>query len=84
MLASDGVQYSDEPVALVVAETSEAARAAAGLIDVHYASGAGIFDLERAARPKPTRPKRTNAGFPTDSALGDFEGAFAAAPVQDR
>src|SRR5918994_2261800 len=36
MLATDQVRYYDEPVALVVAETFEAARAAAGLIKVRY------------------------------------------------
>ncbi|MEI9428330.1 xanthine dehydrogenase family protein molybdopterin-binding subunit [Mesorhizobium sp. Cs1299R1N3] len=81
MLATDRVRYYDEPVALVVAETFEAARAAVGLIRVHYEREAGIFDLKERLTEAYT-PRRTNAGFETDSAVGDFEGAFAAASVK--
>lgn len=81
MLATDRVRYYDEPVALVVAETFEAARAAAGLIKVRYKEEPGVFDL-RAHLADAYAPKRTNAGFETDSAVGDFEAAFPAAAVK--
>jgi xanthine dehydrogenase YagR molybdenum-binding subunit len=81
VLANDRVRYHDEPVALVVAETFEEARGAAGLIRLRYASEPGAFDLE-APEADVYRPERTNAGFPTDSNLGDFDRAFAEAPVK--
>jgi len=80
-LASARIRYYDEPVALVVAETFEAARGAARLIEVRYEAEAGAFDLE-SQRGAAYAPETTNAGFATDTALGDFEGAFAQAPVQ--
>jgi xanthine dehydrogenase YagR molybdenum-binding subunit len=81
VLGTDRVRYHDEPVALVVAETFEAARAAAGLIKVDYESEAGVFDLKENMADAYT-PGRTNAGFETDSAVGDFERTFADAPVK--
>ncbi|RWK56762.1 xanthine dehydrogenase family protein molybdopterin-binding subunit [Mesorhizobium sp.] len=80
-LKSERVRYYDEPVALVVAETFEAARAAAGLIRVRYDEESGLYDLP-AHVADAYAPKRTNAGFETDSVVGDFESAFAAAPVK--
>ncbi|WP_287095652.1 xanthine dehydrogenase family protein molybdopterin-binding subunit, partial [Mesorhizobium sp.] len=80
-LNSDRVRYYDEPVALVVAETFEAARAAAGLIKVRYDEEPGLYDLPGRVADA-YAPKRTNAGFETDSVVGDFESAFAAAPVK--
>ncbi|ACP21598.1 predicted oxidoreductase with molybdenum-binding domain (plasmid) [Sinorhizobium fredii NGR234] len=80
MLNSDRVRFHDEPVALVLAETFEAARAAAALIDVRYEEERGAFDLP-ARLADAYAPRRTNAGFETDSAVGDFDRAFAAASV---
>ncbi|MEI8699291.1 xanthine dehydrogenase family protein molybdopterin-binding subunit [Mesorhizobium sp. ISC15] len=80
-LNSEQVRYYDEPVALVVAETFEAARAAAGLIKVRYDEAPGVYDLP-GHKADAYAPKRTNAGFETDSVIGDFESAFAAAPVK--
>lgn len=81
VLASDAVRYYDEPVALVVASTFEASRAAARLIRVRYSPEQGDFDLaSRLAQAY--IPPRTNAGFQTDSAIGDFESGFANAPVK--
>jgi xanthine dehydrogenase YagR molybdenum-binding subunit len=81
VLATDRVRYYDEPVALVVAETFEAARAAAGLIKVSYERQAGVYDIKERLADAYT-PGRTNAGFETDSAVGDFADAFATAPVK--
>ncbi|WP_168323298.1 xanthine dehydrogenase family protein molybdopterin-binding subunit [Rhizobium leguminosarum] len=79
-LNSDRVRYHDEPIALVVAETFEAARAAAGLIGVRYEEDPGRYDF-RTRIANAYRPKLTNAGLQTDSVIGDFDSAFAAAPV---
>ncbi|WP_367617245.1 molybdopterin cofactor-binding domain-containing protein [Plastoroseomonas hellenica] len=81
VLASERVRYHDEPVALVVAESFEEARHAARLIRLRYETEPGAFDPV-APDAEIYRPGRTNAGFPTDSEHGDFEGAFSVAPVQ--
>ncbi|MER9179565.1 xanthine dehydrogenase family protein molybdopterin-binding subunit [Mesorhizobium sp. M0767] len=80
-LNSDRVRYYDEPAALVVAETFEAARAAAGLIRVRYDEEPGLYDLPGHIADA-YAPKRTNAGFETDSVVGDFERTFATAPIK--
>jgi xanthine dehydrogenase YagR molybdenum-binding subunit len=80
VLVDDRIHYYDQPVALVVAESFEAARDATALIDVRYEREPGLFDLKASAADA-YKPERINAGFATDSALGDFDGAFAAAPV---
>ncbi|AZC30646.1 Periplasmic aromatic aldehyde oxidoreductase, molybdenum binding subunit YagR [Pseudomonas chlororaphis subsp. piscium] len=81
VLATDAVRYYDEPVALVVAASFEAARAAARLIRVSYTPEQGDFELaSRLAQAY--IPPRTNAGLQTDSAVGDFESGFANAPVK--
>lgn len=78
LLAGPEVQHYHQAVAIVVAETFEQARAAANLIRVDYKREKGKFDLaavkDSAAVPKPEEKP--------DTAVGDFEGAFAAAPVQ--
>jgi xanthine dehydrogenase YagR molybdenum-binding subunit len=80
VLSSDRVRYYDEPVAFVVAESLETARAAAGLISIRYERENAPFDL-RAGIEGAYRPERANAGHATDTAVGDFEAAFLAAPV---
>ncbi|RZM35767.1 MAG: xanthine dehydrogenase family protein molybdopterin-binding subunit [Sphingomonas sp.] len=77
MLAGPDIQHYDQAVAVVVAETFEQARAATKLLRVTYARGAGKFDLA-AAQGSATKPK---SGTP-DTAIGDFAGAFAKAPVK--
>ena len=74
------IQHYHQAIAIVVAETFEQARAAAHLIRVDYRQSIGRFDL--AAEESNARL----AGNDGDdvSALqrvGDFESAFAAAPV---
>ncbi|NML46693.1 xanthine dehydrogenase family protein molybdopterin-binding subunit [Ramlibacter sp. G-1-2-2] len=79
-LNDDRVQYYGEPVAFVVAESFEQARAAAQLVRVTYAPERGDYELQKnlaqAQKPKPSN------GREPDSASGDFDAAFAAAPVQ--
>lgn len=80
-LASDKVQYFGQPVALVVAETAETARAAASAIVVTYEKAEGAFVLESASGAAYDPGKSAN-GAPSDSKLGDFDTAFATAPVK--
>src|ERR1700704_641879 len=69
-----------QPVAFVVAESFEQARAAAYLVDVKYDRSSGKYalrtNLNKARVPKP------NDAPAADSAVGDFASAFADAPVQ--
>jgi xanthine dehydrogenase YagR molybdenum-binding subunit len=69
-----------QPVALVVAETFEQARAAAYLVEVKYNRASGKFVL--GANLKEARVPTPNDAPAADSAVGDFAGAFAGAPVQ--
>ncbi|HZX83021.1 MAG TPA: xanthine dehydrogenase family protein molybdopterin-binding subunit [Reyranella sp.] len=80
-LASDKVEYFGQPVALVVAETAEAARAAASAVVVTYEKADGVFVLESASGAA-YNPGKGPTGAPSDSTLGDFDKAFAAAAVK--
>ncbi|MBB3045366.1 xanthine dehydrogenase subunit D [Nocardioides soli] len=51
VLASDVVRYVGDPVALVAAETPEAARLAAALVEVEYAELEPVLSLEAALAP---------------------------------
>jgi xanthine dehydrogenase YagR molybdenum-binding subunit len=79
LLGGPDIEHYHQAIALVVAETFEQARAAAQLVRVNYISAKGTFDLAAA-----TDSAKPAAGFggPADTAVGDFAGAFAAAPVQ--
>ena len=79
-LNTDEVLYFGSPVAFVVADTFEHATAAAMLVRVRYASLPADYDLH-AAGPQAENPGRMNGALPADSAVGDFESAFANAPV---
>ncbi len=79
-LASDRVRYYGEAVAFVVAESFEVARAAAKLVRVRYAVEPGEFDMA-AAQGKAETPK-DDEQQKADSRIGDFEPAFAGAPVR--
>lgn len=78
LLGGPEIEHYHQAIALVVAETFEQARAAAQLIRVRYARERGRFDLkrERGAAELATREKKP------ESAVGNFDKAFAAAPVQ--
>jgi xanthine dehydrogenase YagR molybdenum-binding subunit len=80
-LNDDEVPYFGFPVAFVVADTLEQATAAAALVRVGYASTRGAYDLHAAA-PTAIDQSPIDGGEAADSASGDFESAFAAAPVK--
>ncbi|MDB5559941.1 MAG: aldehyde oxidase and xanthine dehydrogenase molybdopterin binding [Enterovirga sp.] len=78
------VQHYHQATAVVVAETFEQARAASFLIRVDYAPEAGKFDLAKeapSAEPVASDSGEGSGGGPEDR-VGDFEGAFAAAPIK--
>ncbi|HEY6644261.1 aldehyde oxidoreductase molybdenum-binding subunit PaoC [Povalibacter sp.] len=80
LLGGPEIQHYHQAIAIVVAETFEQARAAAGLIRVKYVAAPGAFDLA-AAKDTAIKPEKITGG-PPDTAVGDFAGAFAAAPVK--
>ena len=80
LLGGPEISHYHQAIAVVVAETFEQARAAAQLISVDYARVEGKYDLA-AAKDSARRPERITGG-PADTAVGDFAGAFASAPVQ--
>ena len=75
-LAGPEVEHYHQSVAIVVAETFEQARAAAQLVRVQYERTKGSFDLAHAPEKAPS-PQ----GPALDTAAGDFDAAFASAPV---
>lgn len=77
LLGGPEIQHYHQAVAVVVAQTFEQARAAANLVRVEYVRTKGDFDLKavKEAAKKPDDPE-------SDSDVGDFDAAFAAAPVQ--
>src|SRR3954447_22730101 len=80
VLTGPEVTRYGQPVAFVVAESFEQARAAAYLVDVKYDQSRGKYAL-RANLDQARVPIPKDAP-PADSAVGDFAGAFASAPVQ--
>ncbi|HEY8581203.1 MAG TPA: xanthine dehydrogenase family protein molybdopterin-binding subunit, partial [Beijerinckiaceae bacterium] len=80
LLGGPEIDHYHQAIALVVAETFEQARAAAHLIRVDYDRAPGAYDLA-AAKDGATRSE-PGFGGPADSAVGDFDAAFAAADVK--
>jgi xanthine dehydrogenase YagR molybdenum-binding subunit len=78
------IQHYHQAIAVVVAETFEQARAAASLVEADYAREEGRFDLAAAAGSAPLVGGDSNEGSaaPPEDRTGDFEGAFAQAPVR--
>jgi len=79
LLGGPDIQHYHQAIAVVVAETFEQARTAAQRVQVKYARSSGAFDLEAA---RGTAKSQRITGGPPDTAVGDFAGAFAAAPVK--
>src|SRR5690606_32718119 len=79
LLGGPRIQHYHQAIALVVAETLEQARAAASLIRVDYAREQGAFDL---AAVKDTASADHGGSGEAETRVGDFDSAFAAAPVR--
>lgn len=74
------IAHYHQAIACVVAETFEQARAAAGLIAPTYEEAKGRYELDKA---KDSSKVARGWGVPEDiKKNGDFEKAFAAAPVK--
>src|SRR5947199_7353615 len=80
VLTGPQVKHYGQPVAFVVAESFEQARAASYLVNVKYDRSSGKYalgaNIDEGRIPKPSDAPAA------DSAVGDFAAAFAGAPVQ--
>ncbi|WLS00157.1 aldehyde oxidoreductase molybdenum-binding subunit PaoC [Shinella sumterensis] len=77
VFGGDKIQHYHQAVAVVVARSFEEARAAGALVKVEYAPEDGAYDLEEAM----DGAVKPNGSDKPDTAVGDFERAFADAPV---
>jgi len=73
------IQHYHQAIAVVVAESFEQARDAAAMIRVDYARAPGRFDL--AAEAPKAQAVGAESDAPVENRVGDFEAAFAQAPV---
>lgn len=80
VLTGPEVTRYGQPIAFVVADSFEQARAAAYLVDVKYHRSSGKYAL-RSYLSESRVPKPGDAPV-ADSEVGDFAAAFASAPVQ--
>ena len=78
ILQDDRVGFRGQIVGLVLAETIEAAREAARLVQVHYDEQPHDVTLDGA---ETYAPDEVNAGAETDTDQGDVDAAFARASV---
>jgi xanthine dehydrogenase YagR molybdenum-binding subunit len=78
-LNTDEVHWDGQPIAIVVAESLDAAREAAGLVQVTYRQLPSTVDF--AAEEKNAKPQKSNIVMRGSAKKGDAEAALAAAPV---
>ncbi|MGI4939693.1 MAG: aldehyde oxidoreductase molybdenum-binding subunit PaoC [Janthinobacterium lividum] len=84
LLGGPDVDHYHQALAVVVAGSFEQARAAAALIRVTYARTPGQFDLDQALKTAPLKggTSKEGSGASPVERVGQFEPAFAAAPVK--
>lgn len=80
-LYDEKIRFSGQPIALIVAETPEVARYAAGLIAVTYDGEPHNTDFD-AALPDRFKPKKPREYATTPAERGDVKAALAAAKFQ--
>jgi len=80
ILQSEEVAFRGQLIGGVIADTSEIARHAAGLVRMDYQQRAHDVQL-RADRDDLYAPELLNAGFETDTAQGDIDTGLASAAV---
>lgn len=80
-LGDEKIMFSGQPVAVVLAETFEAARYAASLMDVRYDVQPHNTDFAASLAEK-FLPSKKRSSYHPPKARGDAELAFAEAPLQ--
>ncbi|WP_294308347.1 aldehyde oxidoreductase molybdenum-binding subunit PaoC [uncultured Sphingomonas sp.] len=81
LLGGPEIDHYHQAVAIVVAETFEQARAAAGLVRIGYDRAKGQYDLDEALKGAPLAGGEEGKPGKEDR-TGSFESAFDAAPVK--
>jgi xanthine dehydrogenase YagR molybdenum-binding subunit len=81
-LYDERIQYSGQPIALVVAETFEIARYAASLIRADYETEPHETDLKLARAQAYVPPKKRSGITPPPKPEGDAMKAYSEAPVR--
>ncbi|WP_406070058.1 xanthine dehydrogenase family protein molybdopterin-binding subunit [Micromonospora sp. NBC_01638] len=81
LLQEPRVHYRGQLIAVVVATSLEAAREGARLVRIDYDAGPHSTMLT-TDHPGLYRPDHVNPSYPTDTAEGDFDAGYAAAPVR--
>ncbi|RAN94912.1 Xanthine dehydrogenase [Micromonospora saelicesensis] len=81
LLQEPTVHYRGQYVAVVVATSLEAAREGARLVRIDYDTGPHSTVLTDD-HPGLYKPDQVNPSYPTDTAEGDFDAGYAAAPVR--
>jgi xanthine dehydrogenase YagR molybdenum-binding subunit len=79
LLQDDSVRYANQPVAVVIAETLEAATEGAYLLAPRYESGAACVQLNAG---EPFSPQVVGAGDAANESEGDIEAALLSATVR--
>jgi xanthine dehydrogenase YagR molybdenum-binding subunit len=80
VLQSDRISYRGQPVALVIADTLEAARRAAQVLQLDI-TAEDHDALLRVDHPGLYTPEKVNPAFPAETSSGDVDAALTAAPV---
>ncbi len=80
-LADETIQFNGQPVAVVLAETFEAARFAASLVEVSYKAEPHNTDFAASLTEK-FLPSKKRSTFHPPKSRGDAGAALASAPVQ--
>jgi xanthine dehydrogenase YagR molybdenum-binding subunit len=78
LLGGPEIEHYHQAVALVVAESFEQAREAAGLLKIEYAKTKGEYDLARARDGAPIAKKEDKP----ETRTGQFDAAWSGAPVK--
>jgi xanthine dehydrogenase YagR molybdenum-binding subunit len=81
-LHSERILFDGQPIALVVADSFEAARDAASLIHVDYAVDPHCTELEKKRSQAYVPPEKRSGIPPPPDPRGDAEEAFSHAPVK--
>jgi len=74
VLQDDTVRYVNQPIALVIGETLEAATEGAALLDPQYEAETALTDLDNGQR---YAPQGVGVGAPPRTAFGDIEAGLA-------
>ena len=80
-LMNDAIQFSGQPIALVLADTFEAAGYAASVIEVSYEAASHNVDFGAALKEK-FLPEKKRSSYTPPKSRGDAAAAFANAPLK--